>query len=366
MSRTSPPALWPLVCAAFTVVGNARRCVLPHPANLASTDEFVSRSGSLEIDCTVDEFDRWIQDEQLPGTAISVTRYLTIALVIASLCLAAPYAGVVIASIWAAQLARPIMPRVAGRRRVAAAVTVLIVLIAMTPLAIVALVAAATARELIHTHSTTALALLDSARGGAMAGVRLASSGASHILIGFALFVVGAYTCLVDGNRMWAWAKRTVPLPPHTLDRLGAAFEDCGRSLFVGVVLTALTQGVIATIVYAAVRVPHPFAMGALTFLAAFVPLVGTASVWLPLSVSLAATGRPVAAVVLAGLGIVVIGTIDNVVRPIFSRSTKLALPIWVLALSMFGGLALLGFQGMLIGPLIVRLTAEMLELSRV
>lgn len=300
-------------------------------------------------------------------------KWLLIAFVAASLCLAAPYAGVLIASVWAAQLTKPIMRSAArllgGRHRAGAALTMLIVVVLILPLATVAIVAAATARELFQqiNHSTAALAVLDSirtsAKEGAMRGVQAASHGASQILIGFALFVLGAYTCLVDGDRAWDWAKRSLPLPPDAVDRLGAAFSECGRGLMIGVVLTALTQGVVATIVYASMGLPYALPLGALTFLAAFVPLIGTSTVWVPIAISLAVSGRPVASAVLALLGLLVIGTVDNVMRPFFARYAHLALPTWVVAVSMFGGLALLGFQGLIIGPVVVRLASELLEI---
>jgi predicted PurR-regulated permease PerM len=296
----------------------------------------------------------------------ALNKWLVPAFVGASLLFAAPYAGVVIASIWAAQLARPIMDRTAralgGRRRAGAAVTVLIVLILLVPVSIVAWVAAATAKSLfaqLH-HST---AVIDSVRDSAMSGLQTASRGASQFLISFALFVLGAYTCLVDGGRAWRWARRTMPIEESTLDRLAGAFAECGRGLIVGLVLTAFTQGLVATIVYSVIGVPHALAFGALTFLAAFVPLVGTSVVWVPLSISLFVSGRTLAAVALVCAGVLLIGTVDNMVRPYFSRTATLPLPTWVLALAMFGGLALLGFQGLILGPVVVRLTSELLEI---
>jgi predicted PurR-regulated permease PerM len=85
--------------------------------------------------------------------------------------------------------------------------------------------------------------------------------------------------------------------------------------------------------------------------------------VWVPLSISLFVSGRTLAAVALLCAGVLLIGTVDNMVRPYFSRTATLPLPTWVLALAMFGGLALLGFQGLILGPVVVRLTSELLEI---
>ena len=105
--------------------------------------------------------------------------------------------------------------------------------------------------------------------------------------------------------------------------------------------------------------------LGGLTFLGAFVPLIGTASVWAPVAIGLFLSGRHGAALALVALGVLLIGTVDNLMRPYFARFGKLDLPMWVVALSMFGGLNLFGFQGLVVGPVVVRVTLELLSLVR-
>jgi predicted PurR-regulated permease PerM len=305
----------------------------------------------------------------------SLTNAIVLAGVLASLLVFAPYAGVAVASIWAAYLARPVMETTArwlgGRQRAGAVVTVMIVVVMIAPVAIVATVAATAARDVVHRlqESPEILALFSTfhvnAGESAVRAARVFGESATRIVIGVALFVVGAYSWLVDGERARVWLIERMPWDPAKSERLADAFDECGRGLFVGVLLTALAQGVAATGIYFALGIRHAALLGALTFLAAFVPLVGTSVVWIPLAASLALDGRATTSVILAVLGIAVIGTIDNVLRPYFARSGRLKLPTWIVALSMFGGLALLGFQGLILGPLIVRLTKELLAISR-
>jgi predicted PurR-regulated permease PerM len=305
----------------------------------------------------------------------SLIRAALIIGVLASLCIFAPYAGVAVASIWAAQLARPVMETsvrlLGGRQRAGAAVTVMIVIVMVAPVAVVAMVAVTAAREVVHRlqESPTVLALYSNLRAeagdSAVRAAQLASRSATRIVIAAALFVVGTYTCLVDARRARAWVFTHLPFNEEASARLEKAFEETGRGLLVGVFLTALAQGIVATLVYVGIGVPHPILFGGLTFLAAFVPLVGTSIVWVPLAISLAIEGRMTASVALAVLGLLGVGTIDNLLRPYFARYGRLTLPTWVLALSMFGGLALIGFQGLFLGPLIVRLTKELLAIYR-
>jgi predicted PurR-regulated permease PerM len=155
------------------------------------------------------------------------------------------------------------------------------------------------------------------------------------------------------------------PLRPAVRARLAAAFHECGSGLLVGLTLTALLQGAVGTLVYLALRVPHALVLGGLTCLGALVPLVGTASVWGPVALGLFLGGRRGAALALVALGLLLIGTVDNLMRPYFARFGRLDLPTWIVALSMFGGLRLLGFQGLVLGPVVVRLTLELLALAR-
>lgn len=305
-------------------------------------------------------------------------RWLRVMLVVAVLgtaVVALPWAGVIVLAAWFGKLARPALDRLervlGGRHRAAAFLTLLSILILATPVVVVITVSSATALELLRglEHTSFGGQLLDevgrSAKEGGMRAAQEIGRGASRLLLGLALFVVGAYTCLVDGDRAWAWIGDRTPLRPQIRDRLASAFHECGSGLLVGLMLTALLQGTVATLVYLGLGVPHAVVLGGLTFLGAFVPLIGTASVWAPVAVGLFLSGRQGAAIALVALGVLVIGTVDNLMRPYFARFGKLDLPMWIVALSMFGGLKLFGFQGLVLGPVFVRLTIELLALVR-
>ena len=81
-------------------------------------------------------------------------------------------------------------------------------------------------------------------------------------------------------------------------------------------------------------------------------------------AIGLALSGRWVAAIILGAIGVLVIGTVDNLLRPMFSRYGQLKLPTFVLFLAIFGGIALYGAAGIILGPLLVRLGVEALNLA--
>lgn len=192
-----------------------------------------------------------------------------------------------------------------------------------------------------------------------------AGAGAVAALAVF-VFFLALYSFLERGREMWTWAKRHAPLREETSERLGRAFLETGRGLVIGAGLTALTQGALATVIYAALGVPRALVLGALTIVCAFVPAVGTAVVWLPVAVGLALKGSVAKAIILALVGALGISSIDNIVRPFMQRwGGNLELPAFVLMLAAFGGLAMFGARGLVLGPLAVRMAAEVLAIAR-
>jgi predicted PurR-regulated permease PerM len=209
--------------------------------------------------------------------------------------------------------------------------------------------------ELARQHGATAWRAASGFAGaGAVAGLTVF------------VYFVALYAFLEDGREMWRWAKERSSLDDETCERMARAFVETGRGIIVGAGLTALTQALLATVIYAVMGVPRFAVLGALTFVCAFVPAVGTAVVWGPVAVGLVLKGQVVKGVVLAVLGAVGISSIDNVVRPLMQRwGGNLRLPAFVLLLAAFGGLAAFGAKGLVLGPLAVRLAAEVLDIAR-
>jgi predicted PurR-regulated permease PerM len=96
-------------------------------------------------------------------------------------------------------------------------------------------------------------------------------------------------------------------------------------------------------------------------FLLAFVPLVGASLVWAPAAIWLVLSGSLVKGVVLALIGLVVMGQVDNVVRPLLLAG-KTQMNTLVLLLSLLGGVSAFGFIGIVLGPLVAALVTALAE----
>lgn len=207
---------------------------------------------------------------------------------------------------------------------------------------------------LVKEHGAQAFEIL-----GGIAGV------ATEAFVGFFVFLYAVYVFLVDGPDYYDWLEKHAPIPQAHTRRLASAFTETGRGLLVGVGLTGVTQGAVATVAYLALGVPRALILGMLTCLASVIPSVGTALVWVPIAAGLALAGKTAAAAVLAAVGVIVIGSVDNLMRPVFSRFGNLELSSFTLLTSIFGGLVVFGTWGFILGPLAVRMAKEGLVIAR-
>jgi len=173
------------------------------------------------------------------------------------------------------------------------------------------------------------------------------------------------YVRLAYASEIRRWTFRHAVIRPRILARLADAFTETGRGLLIGVGGAGLAQALVATCAYVILGVPHALVLGLLTLLTAVVPGIGAAFVWAPVAAGLASTGQISSAVALAIVGVAIIGTVDNLVRPVLARYGRLDLPIPLVLVSMLGGFALAGAPGLLLGPLVVRIAKELLLLAR-
>jgi len=212
-------------------------------------------------------------------------------------------------------------------------------------------------RSALESFSTSAdqLARLAKERGAATAAAVGSALGATaQVLVQGVFLLIAFYFFLIDGRRLVRWLSGVTPSPEETLS-VATYLARVSRSVLSSLFLTALAQSATATAGYLIARVPHAVFFGLLTFIAAFIPSVGTTLVVLPVAALMLATGHPWAAVFLAAWGLLIVGLIDNVVKPLLIKG-GVQIDAAVLFFALIGGLALFGGVGLIVGPLAVAL----------
>ena len=189
----------------------------------------------------------------------------------------------------------------------------------------------------------------------------LVGSGLKGMLdIVIALF--GLYYLLIDGPRAWPRAVRYLPFSPANAALLRERFVVITDATLLGTALTALLQGLIVGMGFAATGLPNPPFWGTVTAVVSVLPVLGSALVWVPGSIALFAEGELGRAILLVVLGAVVASNVDNVARLVVNRRVARLHPMATLV-GAFAGVPVFGIAGVLLGPLAISFFFELLKI---
>jgi predicted PurR-regulated permease PerM len=200
--------------------------------------------------------------------------------------------------------------------------------------------------------------------GNALAGKSAALvANAVQTILTFIVLLVTMAVLFNEGGRLLETVQRLLPLSEtdrvEVLDKLRAVT----RSVFFGVLFTALLQGALGAIGVAITGLPSPITFGAAMFFCALLP-GGTVMVWGPAALWLLASGHPWKALFLFLWGALVVSLADNVVRPLFiSRGVQMH--TLLVFFGIFGGMLAFGLVGLFIGPLVITLFLVLIDVAR-
>jgi predicted PurR-regulated permease PerM len=197
------------------------------------------------------------------------------------------------------------------------------------------------------------------AKGSVGAVGALLRGAVSVVFIAFSLFFL-----LRDRAFFRKGLCRLLPLSPRQSDELIATTSEVIRASVLGVLVVALIQGGLGGVTFAILGLPSPFLWGVVMAFFALIPLVGAGAVWVPATILLLATGEPGKALALGLVGMLLISTIDNFLRPRLVGD-RTGLHELVVFFAVLGGLKLFGLVGLLIGPAIFSVAWALLELFR-
>lgn len=183
------------------------------------------------------------------------------------------------------------------------------------------------------------------------AGAKEAIGATTKVGLSFFILIFALYTFLIHTDSIIKKIKSISPLDDKLEDELIVIFQGFSRSIVMGGFVTAIAQGFVAGLGYALFGIEEAFFWGTITAFFSFVPFVGTALIWLPLVISLAMQGQSGSAFGLAAYSLLITGSIDNFLKPFLIGQNSSLHPL-LLFLSIFGGLMTLGAAGILIGPI--------------
>jgi predicted PurR-regulated permease PerM len=176
--------------------------------------------------------------------------------------------------------------------------------------------------------------------------------GAFSFMMGLGIMLYLSYFLLRDGRALSRRIGEAVPMHPDQRRDLFQKFTTVIRATIKGSIIVAAVQGILGGMIFALLGIRGALLWAVIMGILSLVPAVGTALIWAPVAVYLFATGAVWQGVVLVLFGVLVIGMVDNVLRPILvGKDTRM--PDYVVLIATLGGISVMGINGFIVGPVI-------------
>jgi predicted PurR-regulated permease PerM len=175
---------------------------------------------------------------------------------------------------------------------------------------------------------------------------------ALDFVVSFFVMLYLAFFLLRDGASLSHRIRAAVPLAPEHRRHLAGKFITVIRATVKGNVLVAAVQGALGGLAFWFFGIKGALLWAVLMGFLSLLPAIGAALIWLPVALYFLVTGAIWQGVALIAYGVLVIGLVDNVLRPILvGKDTQM--PDYLVLISTIGGMAVFGINGFVIGPVI-------------
>lgn len=155
-----------------------------------------------------------------------------------------------------------------------------------------------------------------------------------------------------DGDDLARRIRTAIPLHADQQRELFNRFTTVIRATVKGNVVVAIVQGALGGLIFWFLGVHAPVLWAVVMAFLSLLPAIGSALIWLPVAIYFLVTGATWQGLVLIAYGVLVIGLVDNLLRPfLVGKDTKM--PDYIVLISTLGGMAIFGLNGFVIGPVI-------------
>lgn len=187
---------------------------------------------------------------------------------------------------------------------------------------------------------------------------------ATRLTLNLVIALFGLYYLLLRAPETWEAVRPYIPFSGENAERLRERFRNVTTSTVIGTGLVAVIQGALVAVAFVAAGISNAVFWGVVTVVFSILPVVGSGLVWGPGVLLLALDHRYVAAILLAAWGIVVVGNVEYVIRPMVFRRWANIHPL-VTLVGALAGVPYFGILGLLIGPLALSYFFELIRMYR-
>lgn len=190
------------------------------------------------------------------------------------------------------------------------------------------------------------------------------TKNAFFILLNLFFMIFLTFIFFKHGERIYNFIYQIAPFEKETKKALFDQIHDTFVAVIRGQLFTSLVQSFLAGIIFWVLGLPVPIFFAFLLFITSLIPVLGAASVWLPLTIFLVLSHLYVKALILFLLGIFVISLLDNVLKPaIIGKKTKL--PYFLLFFGIMGGMKFYGLMGIFLAPVVLSIFFALIKIYR-
>ncbi|OWT80531.1 MULTISPECIES: AI-2E family transporter [unclassified Achromobacter] len=183
-----------------------------------------------------------------------------------------------------------------------------------------------------------------------------------QFVISFGIMLYLLFFLLRDGSTLARRVTQAIPMSEAYKQHLARKFTTVIRATVKGNVAVAATQGLLGGLAFWVLGIQGALLWGVLMGFLSLLPAVGAALIWVPVAAYFLLTGALWQGIGLTAFCVLVIGMVDNILRPLLvGKDTKL--PDWLILISTLGGMALFGLNGFVIGPLVAALFTAVWDL---
>ena len=198
--------------------------------------------------------------------------------------------------------------------------------------------------------------------GIALLGMATAfAAGILNFVVDYFIMIAALFFLLRDSDYFAERIRIISPLSGEQESIFVERFRTVARATVFGNLATTLTQGTVSAVTFLSLGLPNPLLWGLLIALLSLIPVFGSALIWVPWTIYLFARGSIAKAVVLFVMQIGVVGSVDNILRPLFIRGGA-KMHTLVVFFSILGAVMYFGITGILFGPLIFAIAIALLD----
>ncbi len=208
--------------------------------------------------------------------------------------------------------------------------------------------------DMVHNYAEQAATYLAARVGGIL-------KNTATIFMDTAFTILAVFYFYRDGHAIVKRIRDGLPFEQAQRERVVQETHGLIFATVLSTLAAAAVHGVIGTVAFALTGIKSPIFWGVLMGFFSFIPLIGTALIWVPLSLSLLLGGHVAAGIALAVTCSLVLGMIDNFVRPLLI-SGRSEMSMLVIFIGVLGGIEAFGLLGVVLGPVILAIAATLLN----